>query len=240
MKYSAKEEWRKLQLISEVKCTYDSLLKGVPAEEVLVERTCETWQDLHDIIGVITHQKELAKIAKQGGTVGKAAETVISHIPGASAFLKWAQVPGKVFRKSKNIYSVVNSALDSLEGADDDSPDLEKAGGFLDAFKVDDGYQEMIDDKLEAKFFEKLSNYVAIKVRQNPDEKLPDQDINKFFEDWLSKEVGSKDETVVGGETSTKWNEIPAIEKPSEFKKSAQRVGKALTSTLGTFLGWKK
>jgi hypothetical protein len=110
---------------------------------------------------------------------------------------------------------------------------LKKAGGTLDAFKIDDGYQEITDEKLENKFFEDFSNHLANKTGA-----LPDKDINEFFEDWLSKNIGSEAETVTGAAEDTKFTDIPAIEEPTEFKKSVDRIGGALKGTLGKFLGF--
>ena len=123
--------------------------------------------------------------------------------------------------------------MDFIDGVPDDSGTLKKAGGTLDAFKIDDGYQEITDEKLEQKFFDDFSNHL-----ENKTGALPDKDINEFFEDWLSKNVGTDVQTVKGAAEDTKFTDLEAIEEPSEFKKSVNRIGGALKGSLGKFLGF--
>ena len=113
--------------------------------------------------------------------------------------------------------------MDTLEGIEDDSGVLKKAGGTLDAFKIDDGYQEITDNKLEQMFFEDFSNHLNGKTGP-----LPDKDINEFFEDWLSQKVGDEYETVKGAKEDTKFKDLEAIEDPGEFKKSVELIGRPL------------
>ena len=162
---------------------------------------------------------------------------MLELLPGAGAFFKWAEIPGKAFRKGKKFYDTVKQGMDYIDGVEDDSSVLKKAGGTLDAFKIDDGYQEITDEKLEQKFFDDFSNMLATKA--DTDE-LPDKDINEFFEDWLSRNVGTDVQTVKGAAEDTKFKDIPAIEEPTKFKKSIQRIGGALKGALGKFLGFKK
>ena len=238
--WDPKNEWRKLRLENQATQIYNSLCEGKLSKnqklQLLSEaETCETYGDLKNIFGIIKHAKELKDIAEKGGKAGEAAQTIIGLIPGGAAFINWAQAPAKLFKQGKSYYDGINNALDKLEGVDDGSADLKKAGGILDALKIDDGYQHMTDDKLEQKFFDYLSNHLATK---GDDEPLPDMDINEFYENWLSRYIGTTDETVTAAETDTKLKELPTVEKPSEFKKSVDRIGGALKGSLGKFLGW--
>lgn len=233
LKYSAADEWNRLCLMTEAVTVYDHLLEGGEINDLLIERNCETYEDLRAIIGTIKHAKEIADIKEKGGKAGKAAETLLGLIPGGAAFINWAQVPGKVFRQGKGMYGTVIKGLDAIEGIDDEASELKKAGGTLDAFKIDDGYQEITDEKLENKFFEDFARHLDGKTGA-----LPDKDINEFFEDWLSRNVGTDVQTVKGAAEDTKFTDIPAIEEPDKFKKSVDRIGGALKGTLGSFLGF--
>ena len=238
--WNPKQEWRKLRLENQATQIYNSLCEGKLSKtqklQLLSEaETCQTYGDLKNIFGVIKHAKDLKDIAEKGGKAGEAAKTIIGLIPGGAAFINWAQTPAKLFKQGKSYYDGINNALDKLEGVEDDSAELDKAGGILDALKIDDGYQQMTDNKLEQKFFDFLSYHLDGK---NDDDPLPDKDINEFYEEWLSKRVGTTEETVTGAESDTKFKELPRVENPSEFKKSVDRIGGALKGSLGKFLGW--
>ncbi|OUW86439.1 MAG: hypothetical protein CBD74_02295 [Saprospirales bacterium TMED214] len=236
--WDPKTEWRRLQLQTDALAIYEGLLAGTLNEssKILVERKCETYGDLKAIIGVIKHAKDLKDIEAKGGKAAEAVQTIVGLLPGADAFFNWAQVPGKVFNQGKDFYTAVVKGMDALEGVDDDSGVLKKAGGTLDAFKIDDGYQEITDEKLEQKFFDDFGRHLDTK---DPTKELPDKDINEFFEDWLSKNIGTDVQTVKGAAEDTKFTDIPAIEEPSKLKKSVDRIGGALKGALGKFIGFK-
>ena len=233
--WDPKAEWRRLQLESAALTIYENMLSGTlnESKNVLLERKCETYEDLKAIIGVIKHAKELKDIEDKGGKYAEAVKSMLSLLPGAGAFFSWAEVPGKVFNQGKGFYDSVKKGMDFIDNVPDDSGTLKKAGGTLDAFKIDDGYQEITDEKLEQKFFDDFSSHL-----ENKTGALPDKDINEFFEDWLSKNVGTDVQTVKGAAEDTKFTDIEAIEEPSEFKKSVNRIGGALKGSLGKFLGF--
>lgn len=244
MKYNPKNEWRRLRLENQALEIYEtlcesSLSKGQKLKLLTESETCETYGDLRNIFGIVKHAKELKDIAEKGGKAGEAAKTIIGLIPGGAAFINWAQTPAKIWKKGKGFYDGAIGALDKLEGLDDGSADLKKAGGILDALKIDDGYQKMTDDKLEQKFFDYLAKELDPDIGGHADdEPLPDKDINEFYEEWLSANVGSTAETVTGASTDTKFKELPKVQQPTEFKKSVDRIGGALKGSLGKFLGW--
>lgn len=231
--YSPKDEWRRVLLIAEAKCLYEDISNGHQPESILVERKCETYEDLKAIIGVIKHAKDLKDIEDKGGKAADAIKSLVGLLPGGAAFFNWAEIPGKAFQQGKGVYDTVVKGMDAIDGIPDDSENLKKAGGTLDAFKIDDGYQEITDEKLENKFFEDFSSHL-----ENKSGPLPDKDINEFFEDWLSTNIGTEAETVTGAAEDTKFTDIPAIEEPSNFKKSVDRIGGALKGSLGKFLGF--
>ena len=234
--WNPEKEWRRLVLENNARTLYNKLSEGTfsyESDSILLERKCETYEDLRAIIGVIKHAKDLKDIKEKGGKAADMVKSLVSLLPGAGAFFKWAEIPGKAFKKGKGVYDSINSGLDTLEGVEDDSGALKKAGGTLDAFKIDDGYQEITDSKLEQMFFDDFSLHLSDKTGP-----LPDKDINEFFEDWLSKKVGTDVETVKGAAEDTKFTDLEAIEEPGEFKKSVQRIGGALKGSLGKFLGF--
>jgi len=234
--WNPKSEYRRLQLEAAAIEIYENLLSGNLNESkgIILERKCETYEDLRAIIGVIKHAKEIKDLEDKGGKAAEAVKSLVSLLPGAGAFFAWAEIPGKVFNQGKSFYDTVNKTLDAIEHVPDDSKVLKKAGGTLDAFKIDDGYQEITDEKLEEKFFEDFSHHLEDKTGD-----LPDKDINEFFEDWLSKNIGTDMQTVKGAAEDTKFTDIEAIDEPGKFKKSVDRIGGALKGTLGKFLGFK-
>ena len=145
--WDAKAEWRRLQLESAALSIYENMLDGTlnESKNVLLERKCETYEDLKAIIGVIKHAKELKDIEEKGGKYAEAVKSMLSLLPGAGAFFSWAEVPGKVFNQGKGFYDSVKKGMDFIDNVPDDSGTLKKAGGTLDAFKIDDGYQEITD-----------------------------------------------------------------------------------------------
>ena len=188
-------------------------------------KKCETWGDLAEIIGVITHAKELKALEDKGGKAGEAAKTLLKLIPGTAAFMNWVEAGSAGLQKAQEIGNTVLDTMKGLQTKSDE--DVEKApGGILDAFKIDDGYQRITDNELEEKFFKDFSKYVHKNAKGQPKKELPDQDINTWFEEWLSENVGSTDETVKGAEEDTKFTDIAKVQVPkSEVRKSAERVG---------------
>ena len=227
-----------MQLEADALSIYENLLAGSLNEsnKIIIERKCETYGDLKAIIGVIKHAKELKDIEEKGGKAAEAVQSIVGLLPGAAAFFNWAEVPGKAFKQGKGYYDTVVNTLEKIEGVPDDSEVLKKSGGILDALKIDDGYQQITDMKMEKKFFEYFSRQLANK---DDNERLPDKDINEYFEEWLSTYATEGDETVTGAAEDTKLTDIPAIEEPGKFKKSVDRIGGALKGSLGKFLGFK-
>lgn len=266
--WNPKQEWRRLKLMTEARARYEEfeLLREVSAdwdtgydqdgdgdndaerqeqekkkkkeeEEADAKKAkVKTWGDLQDVIQAITHQKHLAALSKRGGEVGKAADTIMSYFPGSN-IVKIAQVPGKWIKMKKKPWDTMKALMKTVQPLEDAK--VEKpAGGFLDAFKIDDGYQQITDDRLENKFIKDITAEFAEKPR---DEEIPaDMDINDWYEDWLSKNIGETAETVTGAESDTKFTDINAISpdaKSGKAKKAVQKVSATLGGTLKGFLG---
>ena len=58
-----------------------------------------------------------------------------------------------------------------------------KQNPFLDLFNLDDGFEELIDDKLEDQFVEKMLSDIPDHIQQNPDQIIPDFD--GVIQAWL-------------------------------------------------------
>ena len=58
-----------------------------------------------------------------------------------------------------------------------------KSNPFLDLFNLDDGFEDLIDDKLEDQFVQKMLNDLPSHIEQNPDQIIPDFD--KVIQAWL-------------------------------------------------------
>lgn len=251
-------EWRRLKLVTEAVSLYETSAdwdagygdaqgnnkaekeaKEAAEEAADAKKTkIKYWGDLHDILDAIAHAKELKSIEKRGGEVGKAAATILSYFPGGDAFVKWAGTPAKFIKDKKKPLDQIKQIMGTVKPIEDEK--LEKpAGGFLDAFKIDDGYQKITDDKLENKFIKDISAEFAEKPR---DEEIPpDMDINDWYEKWLSENIGDTDETVTGAESDKKFTDINAISpdaKKSKNKKNVQKVGKFIKGGLKSFLGF--
>lgn len=256
--WNPKEEWRRLKLVTEavylfeVGADYDAGYADeegeskVDKEEEKKKKQAaydalpkvEKWGDLHDIINAISHAKELQALSDKGGQTGKAAATIIGYLPGGGAFMNWAQTPAKVVKAKTQFKDDIKSIMGTVKTLKDE--EVEKpSSGFLDAFKIDDGYQKITDDRLENKFIKDIADEFGSKPR---DEAIPpDLDINDWYESWLSDNIGDTDETVTGAEEDTKFTDIAKIDdkaKKSDMKKSVDRVTKALGGTLKGFLGF--
>lgn len=246
----ARARYEEFELITETSADWDAGYRDDDGEDLVAKEKKEkeekeadakkakivTFGDLQDVIQAITHQKHLAALSKRGGEVGKAADTIMSYFPGSN-FVKIAQVPGKWIKMKKKPFDTMKALMKTVQPLEDAK--VEKSvGGFLDAFKIDDGYQQITDDRLENKFIKDITAEFADKPR---DEKIPpDMDINDWYEKWLSENIGETAETVTGAEADTKFTDINAISpdaKSGKGKKAVQKVAAAVGGTLKGFLG---
>lgn len=197
---------------------------------------CETWEDLRTVVALMAHGERVKELAAAGGNIGSGAATILGLIPGASTVVNWAQIPAKLMKKPKDFGQAVKKLVKGANQIDAPDEKLKKpASGILDAFRIDDGYQKIVDSEVEAKFLEDFEKWVSDPKKTG---KLPDKDINEWFENWLSKNHGSGKETVTGAESSTKFTEIPkVVDNPSEFEKKVEKIGGALGATLKGFMG---
>ena len=247
--WDPKEEWKIFRLETEAIYLYEQtakgnflFLEGAEADstedgteaEIESAEKCTTWEHLRAVVALMAHGEEVKKLKNAGGKVGSAAATILGLIPGTAAFVNWAQLPSKVMKKPRDLSTAIGNIVSTVR----DTPDakLKKpAGGILDAFVIDDGYQKIVDKEVEAKFLEDFEAYVSDPKKTGP---LPDKDINEWFEQWLSKNHGSGDETVTGAESKTKFTDIPRVEDHSKLEKSIEKIGGTIGSTLKGFIGF--
>ena len=247
--WSSKEEWRKLRLTTEAVYLYEQTAKGnflflegsesdgsEEGSEAEIESApkCTTWEELRAVVALMAHGEEVKKLKDAGGKVGSAAATILGLIPGTATFVNWAQLPSKIMKKPRDLKTAVGNIVDTVK----DVPDakLKKpAGGILDAFVIDDGYQKIVDKEVETKFLEDFQEYVTDPKKTGD---LPDKDINEWFENWLAENHGEGDETVTGAETSTKFTDIPTVPDHDKLEKSIEKIGGTLGATLKGFIGF--
>jgi len=78
------------------------------------------------------------------------------------------------------------------------APDEKTSGNpILDLFNLDDGFEELIDDKLEDQFVSQMIARVQQEVEKNPDQLIPDFD--EVVQAWLPKQNigGTTDNNVI-------------------------------------------
>ena len=191
--------------------------------------TVSTWGDLQMVLGSIQHAKELEKIKARGGKAGKAAKVLLNVIPGFSSAAEMVKFGKETMDSLQSVGGLKDKAkqFSTVMDAFKDVPDkkAEKGGGVMDTLKIDDGYQTITDDRLEDGFIKWFANHIADK---DPDEKIPDEDINGYFEQYVEQKAGTDQETVKGAATDTKFTEIPIVKDKGPIKKSLGRIGNSL------------
>ena len=191
--------------------------------------TVSTWGDLQTVLGSIQHAKELEKMKAKGGKIGKAASIVLGVIPGADGVKNLVKGLGKGYKFIKSAGGLKDTAdqFNAVMDAFKDVPDkqAEKAGGVMDTLKIDDGYQTITDDRIEDGFIKWFAGKIGDK---NPDDKIPNEDINHYFEEYVKDNVGTDLETVQGAATDTKFTDIPMVKDKGKVRKALGAVGNSL------------
>ena len=243
--WNPKDEWNRLLVESQVKDLLAETEEELDIEETLLDdaypvKKCETWKDLNTLMGVLMHAQELKDIGEKGGAVGSAAMQVLKLIPGTAAFANWVEAGSKGLSKGKDVASGMYKSMKKMQDLPDNTVE-NSPGGIYDALKIDDGYQDITDEKLEDSFLKYFAKYVAEQAEKNPDGDLPDKDINTYFEEYLANHQGLSGETVTGAEEDTKLTEIPTVDIPDEDRskifKSGERIATAVGGSLKGFLG---
>ena len=183
-------------------------------------RKVQTWGELGELLAVGVKAKELEKTSKSGENIGKAAKNLLGLTP-----IGWVQNALQLGGQIKDIGDVLTNA-----GAMDDEK-AEKSP-MLTAFNIDDGYAEILDDRLETEFIKWLSGYVKDKITSDGDGAIPTElDVNGLLEKFLEKR-GVHDETVSGAGTMAKFTDIEYPKEESNWKKSIKAMGKGFIGGL--------
>tara|TARA_Y100001973_G_C5196210_1_gene334438 strand:- start:439 stop:1062 length:624 start_codon:yes stop_codon:yes gene_type:complete len=198
--YSAKKEWNKFLLETKI----SSLLK---------ERKVTKWEEMKTILALAVKAEELKDIEQRGEATGKVIKNVLEYLPGVKLFADGISLGGKV----KDAYDATKAA----RNADDSAAD---GNQLLGLFHIDDGYKELVDDKLEKEFIEWFPGWLEGKtgtIKEN------EGDVNSVFEEFL-KQRGNFDETVTNADSSAQFTDIDYPEEESEFKGAMKKAGSTL------------
>lgn len=205
-KWNPRKEWQ--TLVVETKVRH------------LQERTVQKWGELGELLTVAVQAKELEKTSKSGENLGKAAKNLLSLTP-----VGWIQSALALGGQLKDLGDVMQNAADMDDEQAEKSP-------LMTSFNIDDGYSEILDDRLETEFVKWLSGWVADKIRSDGDSDIPDSlDINKMLEQFL-EERGDYDESVTNAGSMSKFTDIEYPEQEAKWKKSFKAMGKGFFSGL--------
>ena len=189
-RYSPKYEWQKL-------------LQETVERDLLVEEKVKTWEDFKQVMAVAIKSKELEKLAGSGEAVGKAAKNLLGLLPGVGTVKSAFELGGQV----KDLADVVGIAGDLKDKQAEKSE-------MLSYFNIDDGYSELVDDRVEDEFLKWLPTYIAGKTGTID----PEMDnVNDVFEAFL-KQRGNFDETVTDAAEMRKFTDMDKPEDEGKFK----------------------
>ena len=198
MPWNPKYEWQKL-------------LQETTQRTLLKEDKVETWEDFKQIMAVAIKAKELEKMSTGGEAAGKAAKNLLKLIPGIGTVTAAMDLGGQF----KDLADVVRSSGDLKDKQAEKSE-------ILSYFNIDDGYSELVDDRLEDEFLKWLPGWISDK--SGPID--PEMDnVNDVFEAFL-KQRGNFDETVTDAEEMRKFTDMDKPEDEGKFKDAVKSVGK--------------
>jgi hypothetical protein len=191
--YNPREEWSALletyRVLAEAsEEELQNLEDDVGAEKV------RTWEDLRALFQVLLDKKDLEKVAAGGDAAGKLAKNIIGVIPGLNTIQALWGVAGSL----KDVKELVGTAYDLEDKKAEKSP-------VLDTLNVDDGYAEILDDRIEDEFLKWfMSNY--LQNSSGPIDPRVDN-VNAVLEEFV-KQRGEGAETVIDAETSAKFTDL--------------------------------
>ena len=134
-----------------------------------------TWRMLSDTIELIR--------AEKAGEETKERQQKLLKLGGRSLLKLAASLTGPIgalIDIGAETTEVIGDMVKVYATADDSTT---KQNPFLDLFNLDDGFEELIDDKLEDQFVEKMLSDIPDHIQQNPDQIIPDFD--KVIQTWL-------------------------------------------------------
>lgn len=198
--WNSKQQWNNLVLENKIKF-------------LLNERFVKNWEELHQILALAVNAQELKDIEERGEATGKVIKNVLEYLPGVKVFTDGLSLAGK----AKDAYDVSKLGRNA-------SDDQAEENQLLGLFHIDDGYKELVDNKLEAEFIKWFPTWLEGKSGSIDAEA---DNVNAVFEEFLHQR-GDFDETVSGGESVAKFTEIEYPDDDEGFKKSLKKAGSSL------------
>lgn len=197
MNYNPKIAWKTVLLETQLR-----------DDSRILTETIETWGDLRMLLSALSRRKEIeswAKLGEKGGKLAKAATTFIPFL--------------NIVKAGTEALGGVTTMADTIETVSQSDDNVTQKSSILSALNIDDGYSEILDDRLEQEFIDYLSQEFQEGGQYSGEKSIPaDWNINRVLEDWL-KERGSHDETVADGDEK---GNIRSAEIPDEYEESLQ------------------
>jgi hypothetical protein len=134
-----------------------------------------TWRMLSDTIDMIRAEKEGEETAER--------KKKLLRLGGKSLLKLAASLTGPLGAAvsiGAETIDVIGDMVNVYVQADDSKTNQNP---FLDLFNLDDGYEDLIDDRLEDRFVEKIIGDIPDHINQNPDQVIPDFD--NVIQSWL-------------------------------------------------------
>tara|TARA_A100001015_G_C14884305_1_gene669704 strand:- start:20 stop:664 length:645 start_codon:yes stop_codon:yes gene_type:complete len=198
--YSAKKEWAKFILETKI-------------NSLLLERKVQTWEEMKEILALAVKAEELKDIEQRGEATGKVIKNVLEYLPGVKLFADGVKLGGQV-----------KDAMDASKAARNADDASAEKNQLLGIFHIDDGYKELVDDKLESEFIKWFPTWLEGKSGSIGQE---EGDVNSVFEEFL-KQRGDFDETVVNADSQADFTDIDYPEQEGEFKSAMKKAGSTL------------
>tara|TARA_R110001592_G_scaffold58770_1_gene177832 strand:- start:1604 stop:2374 length:771 start_codon:yes stop_codon:yes gene_type:complete len=170
------------------------------------------WDDFKTLVEIMINQRNLEKFAEKGGGLAAKTAKITMTLAGASVVPAALEAVGQ----AKDMLDFVQMAADMPDEEAEKAP-------LADTMNIDDGYSEMVDDRLENKFLKWLSGTYLFNRSGNID--ASEDNINAIFEKYL-EERGSGAETVAAAETSGK---ITDLTFPKALKTAYNLMKKGVT-----------
>lgn len=197
--WDAKKQWENLLIESRLR-------------QILSEEKVKTWNDFRKVLAVAIKADELEKMANGGEAVGKVAKNLLGMMFPIGMVKSGMELGGQM----KDAFDVVKGAASLKDSQAEKSP-------LFSYFNIDDGYSEIVDDRLESEFLQWLPSHISNRVGTiEPDE----DNVNKMFETFL-EERGEFDETVTGASTMAKFTDLEIPEDSEKMNKMMKKIGSA-------------
>ena len=213
----------------------DGSLKGFGKEYKGKKGTVKTWGQLRDVLEIANNLHRLDDIKAKANAAGATARTALGFLltfinPAVGGSLAAIEAGVGAFGNAKNAKDMAMGLRNANDEVVEDSP-------LLDIFKLDDGYQRIVDDNMERQFLDWFSKWITKEMKGNPEGEVPNVDINKIFEEFLaSPETGDGIETLKDADSDTKLTEIPYNGTPEEVGSAWDKVKSAAEGFIDEFL----